>query len=142
MARFELGNKDAEKWTEDVVRDYFDKMLANTKDEEQDILSIQDAIASVGLYRSSVDYLVNKFPVFGNLKKDLQDIIIARINKGALKGDYVPTPAIFRMKQLGEIDGQEINHKNNGKDFESSIHVQSKDQAEKVNDLLNQFDDE
>jgi hypothetical protein len=50
--------------------------------------------------------LIDKFPVFESIKKDIADIIIARINKNALKGDFNPAASIWRMKQLGEKDTQ------------------------------------
>lgn len=117
MAQFEIGNKAALKWTEDDVRSIFEKMLHNTKHND-DILCIQDAIMSVDLYRSSVDYLLDKFPVFGKIKEDINDAIISRINKGALTGQFNPTASIWRMKQSGERDTSEINHQNNGGKFD------------------------
>ena len=117
MAQFEIGNKAALKWTEDEARSIFEKMLHNTKHND-DILCIQDAIMSVDLYRSSVDYLLDKFPVFRKIKEDINDAIISRINKGALTGQFNPTASIWRMKQSGERDTSEINHHNNGGKFE------------------------
>jgi hypothetical protein len=66
----------------------------------QDVLKHPD----IKLYRSGLDYLTGKFPDFGKYKRDIQDAIISRVNRGAIKGDFAGTPAIFRMKQLGEED--------------------------------------
>jgi hypothetical protein len=37
-------------------------------------------------------------------KEDIKRLLTARINKGALQGNYNVTAAIWRMKQLGEKD--------------------------------------
>ena len=136
MAQFEIGNKAALKWTEDEVRSIFEKMLHNTIHND-DILCMQDAIMSVDLYRSSVDYLLDKFPVFGKIKEDVNDAIISRINKGALTGKFNPTASIWRMKQSGETDQQQINHQNNGGKFEPSFVVNSPDTAKDISKVLN-----
>lgn len=117
MAQFEIGNKAALKWTEEEVRALFERMLLNARNND-DILCIQDAIMSVDLYMSSVNYLVEKFPVFESLKADINNVIISRINKGALTGQFNPTASIWRMKQSGEKDSSDINHQNNGGKFE------------------------
>ena len=105
MARFKIGNKDAEKWTEDAVYDIFSRML-KVAESDDNVLCMQDVLKhpDIKLYRSGLDYLVGKFPDFGKYKRDIQDVIISRVNRGAIKGDFAGTPAIFRMKQLGEED--------------------------------------
>ena len=103
--RFKIGNKAAEKWTEDEVEKKMFQMLENAKNRS-DILCFQDAVLSVDLYPSSINYLINKFPVFNSIKEDIGSIIIARVNKGALQGDFNPTASIWRQKQLGEKDQQ------------------------------------
>lgn len=107
MPQFEIGNKAAEKWTEESVYEIFMQMREVAMYDEE-VLCLQDVIKhpKIGLYRSGLDYLLEKFPDFGKYKKDIQDIIISRVNKGAIKGDFSGTPAIFRMKQLGEEDRQ------------------------------------
>lgn len=103
--RFKIGNQAAEKWNEEEVEKVMFKMLTNAHSDDE-ILSLQDAILSVELYSSSLNYLVNKFPVFKNIKNDINDVIIARLNKGGLKGDFNPTIVVWRSKQLGEKDTQ------------------------------------
>lgn len=105
MAQFKIGNKDAEKWTEDAVYDIFSRML-KVAESDDNVLCMQDVLKhpDIKLYRSGLDYLVGKFPDFGKYKRDIQDVIISRVNRGAIKGDFAGTPAIFRMKQLGEED--------------------------------------
>jgi len=109
MAKFEIGNKEAEIWDEEQVRKVFNQMVVNTI-EDKDILSLQDAILSVNLYSSSINYLVEKFPVFETIKKDIQDIIVSRVNKGAIKGEFNPASSIWRMKQCGEVERSEIKN--------------------------------
>lgn len=112
--RFKIGNKAAEKWTEEETEKIMFQMLENAKTNNE-ILCFQDAVLSVELYPSSINYLINKFPVFKDIKEDIGGIIIARVNKGALKGDYNPTASIWRQKQLGETDEKKIDHTSKGK---------------------------
>ena len=102
---FEIGNQAALKWDLDTTRSKFLEMLKLAV-EDNSITSLQKCIFKAGIYPSSVNYLVNKFPVFKNIKKDIEAAIIARINDGALLGEksggYASTPAIWRMKMLGE----------------------------------------
>ena len=105
MPQFKIGNKDAEKWTEDAVYDIFSRMLT-VAESDDDVLCMQDVLKhpDIRLYRSGLDYLTGKFPDFGKYIRDIQDAIISRVNRGAIKGEFAGTPAIFRMKQLGEED--------------------------------------
>lgn len=90
-----------------VVLRKFREMLFNAENDD-DILCFEDACHSIGWRGSKVDYWIKKIPIFENLKKDIQKQIIRRINKKSLKGDFVPSPAIWRMKQLGEIEIKEV----------------------------------
>ena len=108
--RFKDGNKAAEKWSEEEACAILEKMRENAKNDD-DILSLQDAILSVELYTTSLNYIIDKFPVFENIKNDIKDIIISRINKKALKSDFNPTASIWRMKQLGEKDEKVVDNK-------------------------------
>ena len=134
MPKFAIGNKEAEKWTFEEVEKIMFQMLENAK-TNKDILCLQDAIFSVNLYSSSLNYLLEIHPVFESIKKDIQDIIVARVNSGALKGDFVSTPAIWRMKQCGEKDESAINHQNNGGAFEQPLKM-SEELIEKLIDKL------
>ena len=141
MAQFKIGNKAAEKWTEQNTYDVFMRMLSVAQEDEE-VLCIQDVLhhPEIKLYRSGMDYLLEKFPVFGKYKKDIQDAIVSRINKGALNGDLVSTPAIFRMKQLGEEEKQVHEVTQNIR--QSNIIVDSKQDKEVVNALLSKFESE
>lgn len=92
-----------------VVFRKFSEMIFNTKNND-DILCWQDACASIDWRDSKVNYWCNKIPVFANLKNDIQNIIISRINKNALNNKFNSTASIWRMKQLGEKDKQEIEN--------------------------------
>ncbi len=120
--RFKPGNKASEKWTEKEALDAFNGLYLYTKSNNK-VLSLQQAYIEYGIPPSTYYYLTEKFPVLEKIKKGMHDVIIARINSGALTGDYVPTPAIWRMKQLGESDKQEIDHTNAGGKFESKTEV-------------------
>ena len=111
MPRFEIGNKEAEKWTKETVSEIFGRML-KVAETDDDVLCMQDVLKhqDVKLYRSGLDYLTDKFPEFGKYKRDIQDAIISRVNRGAIKGDFAGTPAIFRMKQLGEEDRTTVDN--------------------------------
>ena len=115
MGQFEIGNKAAEKWTEDNAREILQEMR-KVAQEDKECLSLQDAIHAVGLYSTGLNYLIEKFPVFENTKKDIENLILARINKQALKGNYNAASSIWRMKQLGEKEKteQDINLTGNG----------------------------
>ena len=120
MARFEIGNKEAEKWTEEDTRLIIELMRTNAIDSDK-ILCLQDATHSVNLYSSGLNYLLDKFPVFEAIKKDIQSIVTARVNAKALTGEFNATASIWRMKQCGEKDESAINHQNNGASFEPPV---------------------
>jgi len=109
MARFEIGNKEAEKWTEEDARLIIELMRTNAIDSDK-ILCLQDATHSVNLYSSGLNYLLDKFPVFEAIKKDIQSIVTARVNAKALTGEFNATASIWRMKQCGEKDEAHIDH--------------------------------
>ena len=83
MAQFEIGNKEAEKWTEDEVYSLMEQMYENAN-VDSEILCFSDACNSIGYRDSHVDYFLKKFPVFEDHKKDIQKRIVSRVNKGAL----------------------------------------------------------
>jgi len=103
MAKFQIGNKEAEKWTEEEARVTIEQMRANAIENDK-ILCLQDAIHSVDLYSSAMTYFMEKFPVFANIKKDIQEIVTSRVNTKALTGEFNATASIWRMKQCGEKD--------------------------------------
>lgn len=117
-----------------VVLRKFKEMYENAKTDDN-ILCFQDACMSIGWRSSKVDYWAKKIPTFGSLKTDIQNIIVSRVNKNALFGDFNATASIWRMKQLGEIDKQETNLKNDGGKFEAPI-IPSKEEIKSISDNL------
>jgi hypothetical protein len=106
--RFQIGNKDAEKWTVENAYDLFEEMFLNSE-EDNNILCFNDACKSVEFRHSHIEYIIKKFPVFEDYKKDIQETIISRINKEALTNNFNSTASIWRMKQLGERDNKEVD---------------------------------
>jgi hypothetical protein len=103
-----------------VVLKSFKKILQNAQ-KDNNILSWQDACYSIGWRATKCDYWADKLPVFGDIKKEVKNIIISRVNKGAIKGKFVPAPSIWRMKQCGERDEKDVNNKHSGLNQLSSI---------------------
>lgn len=106
---FKKGNKAAVKSPKIVIRK-FAEMLKNAQSDD-DILCFYDACMSISWRHTKVDYWVKKLPVFDTFKKEIQNAIVSRINKKALKGEFNPTASIWRFKQLGERDEKVIDNK-------------------------------
>lgn len=111
--RFKIGNKAAEKWNEEEAVKVFEDLYEFTK-ERKDIVSIQEAYIEFGITPTNYYYLSSKFSVLKDIKNGMNDIIIARVNKGAINQEMNPTACIWRMKQLGEQDKKEIDHTSKG----------------------------
>ena len=92
MAKFEIGNKEAEKWTEEEAIELFLSIRELCKDSN--INSLQDAILKANHYHSGYYYLLKKYPVLDSIKEDSQNIIIAGVNQKALDGTFNPTASI------------------------------------------------
>ena len=86
----------------------FQEMLENAM-KDPEILCFQDACLSIGCRSTKIDYWVNKMPVFESYKKEIQNVIISRINNKALNNKFNATQSIWRQKQLGERDTQYQN---------------------------------
>ena len=102
-------NQKNNKKHPNVVLRKFSAMVENAKSDEE-ILCFQDACMSIGWRSSKVEYWSKKIPNIENIKNYIRDIINSRINKKALRGNFNPTASIWRMKQLGEKDTQEIKN--------------------------------
>ena len=76
--------------------------------ENDDILCFQDAYMSVGWRGSKVDYWIKKIPILESFKRDIQNVIVARINRKSLQGTFNSTASIWRMKMLGEYEVQKV----------------------------------
>ena len=101
-----IGNDYNEIYTLDKELPIFKEIIEDAKRGKY--LSIQEAVMRSPYPRSVFYYLCDKFKDLDNLKKELNDIIIAIINRRGLEGEYNATSSIWRMKQLGERDKQEI----------------------------------
>lgn len=137
--RFKIGNTAAEKWTIENSSEVFEKMYDNAC-KDSSILCFSDACFSVEMRDSHIDYLIKKFPVLENLKRDIQKRIVSRINKGALEQEYQATAAIWRQKMLGERETTEtINTTTN---INIDLNEEQKQEAlNRVKKGLNEFED-
>lgn len=107
-----IGNKYNEKYTLEGELPIFEDMLDKAK--EGKYLSIQEAVMHSPYGRSSFYHLCDRFKELDNIKDDINDTIIANINRKALEGQFNATSSIWRMKQLGERDKQELDHTTKG----------------------------
>jgi hypothetical protein len=105
------GNTNAVKWSDDDVIKSLEKSL-QAAISDTNVLCYYDAIQKGDIPYRTIEFYLSKEQqvVLQSIKKEIMAAIASRINKGALSGDYVPAPAIWRMKQLGESDKQEIKH--------------------------------
>lgn len=117
MPQFEKGNKAHELYTEEQAKALFKEMYDNCL-EDNNMLCVQDVFLNIGMRSSTFYYLIEKFPDLELIKNDIKDVIVSRINAGALNGKFKETASIWRMKQCGEVDEKTNNLTNNGKDFE------------------------
>lgn len=109
----EKGNKYAQEWTFENALPRFEDALKFAK-ENDDCLCLQDAILQTGIPVSTFKYLVENQKVLASIKEEIHAVIISRINKGALRDTLTSTPAIWRMKQLGEKDQSHLDVKSDG----------------------------
>jgi hypothetical protein len=138
MPKFEIGNKAAEKWSESDAVEAFETALQNTIDNE-DVLCVQDAFFSIDMMPNYAHHLVKRFPVLEDYKKAINDKVISRINKGALKNKMNNAAAIWRMKQLGEKDQQYMQSDNTNKNIHRELTGEEKE-AE-IKEIKKQLDE-
>lgn len=135
------GNKYAQEWTLENAKPRFIDALeyAETSDE---CLCLQDAISKTGIPYSTFYQLCKDQEDLDLIKQDIQQVIIRRINKGALTNKYQQASSIWRMKQSGEKDQQYLEQKNTGNMMKQEINVISEEAKKALEDLKNKFDDE
>ena len=108
---FKEGNQAALIYTIEEAKKFFDNLLYIAINDNS-ITSLQKLYFSANIAPSTAFYLIEKFPELEKIKNDCNEAIIMRINDGALIGEkaggYTTAAAIWRMKQLGEKDKQEI----------------------------------
>ena len=105
------GNKYTQKYTEEDAVELFIKGLEYAE-SQHDCYSLADAIKHTEIPYSTYDYLAERYEVLGRIKKDTKTEVSRRINKGALLSELQPASAIWRLKQLGEVDSKEIKQTN------------------------------
>jgi hypothetical protein len=71
-------------------------------------LSIQECQMHSGLKPSNFYDVAAKYPELEDSKRQMNDAIIANINRLGLTGKYNPTVCIWRFKNLGEKDKSEV----------------------------------
>lgn len=126
----EKGNKYAQEWSEEAAIIAFIEILEYAETRE-DCLSLQKAVKSSNMPWSTYRHLADNQDVLARIKEDTHAAIIIRINDGTLKGDFQPTAGIWRMKQLGEKDSKELDHKSS--DGSMSTKPPTKQEIEDIN---------
>jgi len=139
---FKLGDKAAEKWTEEESIKVFEAILMEARKESCDWYSMQEVVLKnhTLVPHRTFYYLLEKFPILQSYKKEINDIIISRVSKGALLGDFVPAPAIWRMKMLGERETTEVINTNINTNVEPTDE-QKQEAIERVLKGKNEFKD-
>ena len=131
------GNVYSQVWTlENALPRFIDALEFSKTD---DCLCLQDAIIHSGIPSRTFYYLAENHEDLQTIKEDIHVQIISRINKGALKDNFVASPAIWRMKQLGEKDEQHINQTGTTK---QEITVSSMQTKEQIEELKKKFESE
>lgn len=137
---FEIGNRYSQEWNLENALPRFEDVLKFAR-EDDTCLCMQDAIMQSGIPTTTFYYLVENQPVLKCIKQDINDAIISRVNRLALKTiDPCPaSPAIWRMKQLGERDEQHITQSGSMK---QEITVTDKQTASEIEKMKERFDNE
>ena len=107
------GNKNAEKHSFNEWKEIFELMRENARTNPE-ILSLQDAFIEAYVPGSTFYWLCDTYFELEAIKRDIMEIVVSRVNKLAIKNQGNATACIWRMKQLGEKDKQEIKQENIG----------------------------
>lgn len=105
--RVKSGSKLNQKYTKSEVIGVFEKLADQCIAGEY--FSIQECQMYSGMRPRTFYEYAEKYPELEDIKQQMNDAIIANINRGALKGDFNPASAIWRMKNLGERDKSEVD---------------------------------
>ncbi len=89
------GNKYNERWTIEASTELFDKALTLAKDGA---ITLTDIANELDVYTDVFEYICNKHKDFSPIKKRILSQIENNTYKGALNGDYIPSVAIFGLK--------------------------------------------
>lgn len=125
------GNNYNLKYTLAESINIFKKIIKYTI--ENKCLSIQEAIIDSNIIPySSYYYIMDKYKQdLECFKKELESVIIAVVNRGAILGTYNATASIWRQKQLGEVDRTEVEQKGSVVEKVRYIEVKDKKAMEK-----------
>lgn len=142
MGVFEDGNKAGEKWTLEQATHIFEDLLKFAAAGDK-ALCIDDvtiyARTKYKLPRSTFYNLCDLHPALDNIKKEINSVILAKINRGGLNGDYTPALSIWRLKQLGETDKQELKVDSTTKNETPDYSKLSDDEIRKLIELSNKL---
>lgn len=127
------GNKYNEIYTLEKELPIFEKILEESK--EGKYLSIQEAVMHSPYSRRCFYYICDRFEDLHSIKEDINDTIIAVVNRSALEGNYNATASIWRMKQLGELDRKELTQTIT--DVTPKTEEERKDRIEQLKEKLN-----
>lgn len=113
---YNKGNKNAEKWTKQVVLDHLEQILKDIEDNKLVYLGI--ALANIGLYNDVWMWWVDKFgddKVVIRTIKRIEAKIEANLLSQALTNKVNSAIAIFVLKNKYKwSDKQEIDHTTGG----------------------------
>lgn len=135
-----LGNKYTQEWTLDNAMCRFEDALKYATENES-CLCIQDAILQSGIPSRTFYYLADNHEVLRDIKQEINDLVIIRVNKLALDrlNPCPAAPAIWRMKQLGERDEQHVHQTGTMK---QSIVVADPETKKAIEDMKQKFEEE
>ena len=102
-----LRGKLAEKYTKEEAVELFWEIAE--KCIEGEFLSIQECQMASKLPPSTFYKLAEMYPEVEDAKRQMNDAIIATVNRKGLENKFNPTAAIWRMKNLGETDKKEVD---------------------------------
>jgi hypothetical protein len=125
------GNKYAEKYTLDEWIEIFEGIYE--KAMNGDFLSLQQAFIESDVRPSTQKWLCQKYEALATIKKDIGEAIVNTVNKGGLKSQFNPAMAIWRMKQLGEVEKQVIEQNN------TTVNLTPEERKERIEQLKNKL---
>ena len=129
------GNRYAQKHSLEEWEEKFEQVYEGAKKGKY--LSLQQAWIENDIRPSTATWLIKNYEVLASIKKDINDSIIAVINKGSLIEGMQPTAAIWRIKQLGETDRQEITNLNH--EMQPLTSEEIKQAKDKLKDKLEDY---
>lgn len=107
--RIMKGSANNQKYNKEEVLAIFEELAQACIDGKY--LSIQECQMNSGMRPRSFYVYAEKYPELEDLKRQMNDGIIANVNRMGLEGKFNPTAAIWRMKNLGESDRSEVDVK-------------------------------